>query len=314
MPFLQEIFILFLALMGIWIGSGLAITAVDKLANNIKQSSFLLSFFVLGFFTSISEIGVAFNSLIEKTPQVSAGNLLGGSIVLILLVIPALGILSKGIKLDHSFGYKGVLACVVFILIPFFLLMDKQLSVIDGFILISLYFILALYLYKSFGSNPQVAQTEVLKQSSKVFLFISILLGATILIVASNYLVDIIILIAEEMKISPFIISLLGLSIGTNLPEITMAIRSVLAGKSQIALGNYLGSAIFNPFVLGTLGVLSGGFVIQAGFTQPLVFSIFGFILFFLFIKSNNFLSRRESFILLGIYLLFIANEIMLQL
>ncbi len=310
MEIMQEIIILFIAFIGIWIGSGLILSSIDKLAGDIKHSSFLISFFVLGFFTSLTETGVALNSIIDRTPQVSAGNLLGGVIVLLLFVIPMLGIFGKGIKLNHDFGIKGVLYCILLFLLPFVLLYDRGLSVIDGFILVTAYFILSFYLFKSDKEASTPATTvQITNTRTSLRHILTIIFGVTLLIVASNYLVEEVVAIASSLKVSAFLISLLVLSIGTNLPEITLAIRSVLQGKTGVALGNYLGSAVFNIFILGIVAIISGGFVIESALYMPLLISMIGFITFYFFIKSNNTLSNKESMILLLLYIIFILLE-----
>jgi cation:H+ antiporter len=310
MQIIQEFFILILAFLGIWIGAGLIINSVEKLAGNLKHSSFLISFFVLGFFTSMTEITVAINSVIEATPQISAGNLMGGVIVLLLMVIPLLGIFGKGIKLDHSFGSKGVLFCILFFLTPFLLLFDSNLSQIDGYVLIIIYCMLSIFLFAQDKKSQEVSDSQdAYYTQNKLKLILLIIFGVTILIISSNFLVDEIISIASYLEVTPFIISLLALSIGTNLPEITLAIRSVIQGKTQIALGNYLGSSVFNIFILGILAVISGGFATVSSFFIPLIISLIGFSAFYLFMKSNDYLSRKESIILFLIYVIFVLVE-----
>jgi len=84
--------IYFLSFLGIWIGSGLVIKSVEKLSRVIRASSFAISFFLLGFFTSISELSVGVSAIIQHDPEIYVGNLLGASIVLFILVIPLLAI------------------------------------------------------------------------------------------------------------------------------------------------------------------------------------------------------------------------------
>ena len=81
----QQILVYVLAIAGVWIGSGLAIKSVEKLANFLNISSFMVSFVVLGLFTSIGELSVGVNALIEQDPEIYVGSLIGASIVLFLL-------------------------------------------------------------------------------------------------------------------------------------------------------------------------------------------------------------------------------------
>ncbi|MDD5470069.1 MAG: hypothetical protein PHO92_04715, partial [Candidatus Peribacteraceae bacterium] len=80
--------LLFLAAAVIWLLSGMLINATDRVARRYKRPGFAVAFFVLGFLTSIGEMSVAFNSTMQGVPQVSAGNLIGGSIVMFFLIIP----------------------------------------------------------------------------------------------------------------------------------------------------------------------------------------------------------------------------------
>ena len=71
-----------LSFVGIWVGSGLAIRSVERISQSLKVSSFAVSFLVLGLFTSISELSVGINSIMENDPEIYVGNLIGASIVL----------------------------------------------------------------------------------------------------------------------------------------------------------------------------------------------------------------------------------------
>ena len=90
------------AFIGIWVGAGMAITSVEKMAQKLRLSSFLVSFLVLGFFTSISEVSVGVNAVLSGDPGIFVGNLIGASIVLFLMVIPLLAITGKPITINKE--------------------------------------------------------------------------------------------------------------------------------------------------------------------------------------------------------------------
>ena len=97
-----------LAFVLLWIGSGIAVHAITKISYGLRMSSFFVSFLIMGFFTSITEIMVGINALVNKQPEIFVGNLIGSSIVIFLLVIPLLAFLSKGVNLNHSFKFKDL--------------------------------------------------------------------------------------------------------------------------------------------------------------------------------------------------------------
>ena len=76
--------------------------SVDRLAHKLHLSSFAVSFFLLGILTSVPEISVGVNSLIERKPEIFVGNLIGGIIVIFLLIIPVLAVFGNGVKLTHQ--------------------------------------------------------------------------------------------------------------------------------------------------------------------------------------------------------------------
>jgi cation:H+ antiporter len=306
-----EILIIIISLIAVWLGSGLAINSVEKLSKNMRVSSFILSFFLLGFVTSLTEVSVAINAYVNNEVEISIGNLLGGIIVLMLLTIPLLGVLAKGVKLNHTLDRRTFLLCLVLLLTPLFLLIDNSMTLAEGVVLTLLYAGLAYAFYKKEKRFEEAIKIKNKNHIGLVKPLLGIFVGAIVLIIASNFLVEQIIVIAGRLEASTFIISLIGLSIGTNLPEITLAVRSIIKGKSELAFGNYIGSAVFNILIIGILAITSNGFVIHADFLKILGFAFVGLLCFYIFASTNNELSRKESFVLLGIYILFVLTEIL---
>lgn len=303
-----------LALIGVWIGATLAVKPIDEIAKKTNSSSFIVSFFLLGMFTSLTEVSVAINSYIDKSIEISVGNLLGGVLVLLLFVIPLLGILAKGVKLNNGFGVTITFLSLILLLVPHFFLINKTLSFNESIIIFILYIVFSIILFLKNKKKSVIKQINKRKNKktqiklAKLIIFIT--LGSVILIISSNQLVLNMDKIGTSLSISPFILSLLGLSIGTNLPEISLAIVAVIKGRAEIGFGNYLGSALFNLLILSILGIASNGITINEDFTLLLVFSVIGFALFFLFIKSKNTLSRKEGLFLILIYIVFILSEL----
>ena len=100
------------------------------------------------------------------------------------------------------------------------------------------------------------------------------------------------------------------LSLGTNFPELSLALRSVLSGTKEVALGDYMGSASVNTLLFGIFTLLSGGEALQIdNFFFTLVFILVGLGLFYLFTRSKDMISRKEGLVLLFLYILFVIFE-----
>src|SRR3989338_3302472 len=97
----QELLYLLLGIGMVWVASGLVVNGVEKFSRDTRISTFAMSFLILGVLTSLTEISVGLNAVIDEKPSVFAGNLIGGSFVILLLIVPLLAIFSGGVMLKH---------------------------------------------------------------------------------------------------------------------------------------------------------------------------------------------------------------------
>jgi cation:H+ antiporter len=303
-------FLFIASIVLLWFGSGLSINSVEKLSKYLKLSSFLLSFYALGILTSTSEISVGVFSIIDGTPSVSVGNLLGASVVLTLFVIPLLALANNGLKFAANTSNINLPLCYLVISLPTFLILDKTLSTTDALIMLTSYLFLSISIsFKSsvvekLSASLSRPRIEIIRETLKA------LLGVTCVVIASKLIVDMVIVYSVARNISPFIIGLLVLSIGTNLPEISILIRSTLLHKKEVALGDYVGSAALNTFLLSIIIFLSGGTIyLNDGVNLNVLLLPAGSLLFLYFVRNKR-LERFEGLALLILYAVFIASEL----
>lgn len=296
----------------LWFGAGLIISSVDKFAKSLKISSFAISFFILGLMTSIPETSVGITAVINNDPEIFVGTLLGGVITMFLLVIPILAILGNGIKI-HSHLENGPLIFALFvILMPSIFVADKHISKFDGTVMLVLYLILFFFMQKKQGMLEAITkQVKAKKRVNHLKNLSLIILGVIIVFFSSNNIVDNTIYFAEILNVTPFLISLLILSIGTNLPELSLAIKSVITGKKDVAFGDYIGSAAANTLLFGLLSLAYDGEVnINGNFYITFFFIAVGLGVFYHFSRSKNNISRKEGFLLFCLYLAFLGIEL----
>lgn len=302
------------AFLAIWAGAGFIISAVDKLSRKLHISSFAMSFFVLGILTSMPEFAVGLTSISEGNPEIFVGTLLGGVMVLFLFVIPLLAIFGRGIKLNHDLGTYNIALCLVIIAAPALMILDKKLTNSEGLLLLLLYSVLLFVIQSKHGIfDRKNARAMQLKAYSLIDIF-KILGGVALVFIASHIIVDKTIYFAQILRVSPFYISLIGLSFGTNLPELFLAIRAIISGKKEIAFGDYLGSAAANTLLFGVFTLLTQGEILTVNrFIIPFLFITGGLSLFFYFTRTKNDISRKEGVALLGLYGLFLFVELFLK-
>ncbi|MEK7127157.1 MAG: sodium:calcium antiporter [Patescibacteria group bacterium] len=304
----MDIAIYLLSFFLIWQGSSLVVGSISKLAHKLNLSTFSVSFFVLGFLTSLPEIMVGLNSVIGGKPEIFVGNLLGGTLALFIFVIPLLAVFGNGLSLRHELNEKHLLVALVVILAPAFLILDNSAVIFDGLVLVSLYALL-FYILERGGqkiTNPSDGHSfHWIKDVAKI------VFGITLVVVSSYLLVDKTVYFAKVLGLSPFIISFIIVALGTNLPELALVARAAISGHKDIAFGDFLGSAVANSLIMGVMIIFNrGDIVIPTNFFMQFIFIFGGIALFYYFSRSHQDISRREGLILLAVYVIFLAVQL----
>lgn len=308
---LFNIFYFVISFVILWFSTGLILSSVEHISKRIRISSFSVSFFVLGILTSVPELALGINSIIIKDPKIYAGNLIGATITIFLFVIPVFAILSNGVKLNHEIKGRNMLMIFLVILAPSIFLINGSLTVLEGIVLVFLYFFLFLHLEKSqnllekIESIPEQYRNNVEKNVLKT------VFGIILVLFSANQIVKETVYFSNLLGISAFLIGLLFLSIGTNLPELFLAIRSALGKKKSVAFGDYLGSAATNSLLFGVLTIVNGKTVFVSNSSLiNLAFLILALATFYYFSRSKNDISRTEGIVLLIIYLSFLGTVV----
>ncbi len=305
----------FISFFLIWYASGIIVNSLTRFTKKLKLSTFAVSFFVLGILTSIPEFAVGINSIIQQRPGIFIGNLLGASLTLFILVIPILAVLGNGVKMIHQLSTDNLIFTLLFVAAPTFLIADNVLTRTESVFLILMYIILFYFIEKKHGLFVNVREgLENFKDKNAFEDVVELLLACVIVFVTSQYIVTQTIYFSELLSVSTFLISIVVLSIGTNLPELSLAIRAVMAGKREVALGDYLGSAAANSLLFGIFTFLNGDRInIETYSYKTMAMMLLGLGIFYFFSRSKQDISRREGKILLLVYLLFLVVEIFLQ-
>lgn len=296
----------------VWFGSGLVVSSVTHLAKSWRLSPFTLSFFLLGILTSLPEIAIGISAIRNGDPSIFMGTLFGGIIVMFLLVIPLLGLVSQGVRMPNQLPLKYLLLIIGILIVPSLLIIDQRLTPPEGVVLIFLYLVLFVVFFKK---KFQVFNLTLFKPKTRPnhgWMLAKIIVGVIVLYFASQQIVNSTLLFASFVHISPFLMSLLVVSLGTNIPELSIIFRAVLQRQNDVALADYLGSASANVLLFGVLTLLHGQDVILPSHTiHRLIFLVCGLIIFFFFARSRKTISPKESIFLLFCYVLFLILEIL---
>lgn len=283
------------------------------ISKKLKVSEFFLGFFVLSIVSSLPELAIAVNSA-QTVPELSLGNLLGATLILMTLVVGMSAIRFQSVNFQGRFREREMIGGLIVILMSVVFVFDRKLEIWEGVFMIIAYLALIADVRKQFTHK----KLEELKQevpAEKMYkLLVKSLVGTVILLIASNLAVGSVIKIAEDLEISSAIIGLFVLAIGTNTPELTLMFRSKNSDQSKLAIGNFIGSAVFNTPTLGLLTILSGGFEVKnfEGLVPVMVIITFASFLFLLFSWTGRKITHIEGAMLVGVYLSLVITEVIL--
>ncbi len=307
--------LIFLCSIGIvWYFAGVLIESVTHLSRRFNRTGFTTAFFLLGFLTSIGEFSVAINASIEGVPEVSVGNLIGASFVVLLLIVPLLAVLAGKVELRNTLSKRNLVLALAAIALPAVLVIDGTVTRVEGLFALLTYATLVWSIYRQKQEIPD-AKAIMAKPFEKKRSFLAdlgrIVGGGIMIFLASRVLVDQAVFFSLLIGAPTSLVGLVLLSLGTNVPEFVVAIRSVLKKKSDVAFGDYIGSATVNTFIFALLALVNGAFMFNAGETAgTTILLLIGLVIFFFFARSHSSLSRREGAILILFYAVFLGLQI----
>lgn len=293
------------------VGANWVVKGASFIARSFAVKSFLLGFLILGTVTTIPEMFVAYQAVRDGVPQLSVGNLLGGSILLLSFVMGIGAIILGRIVLDHGMTTRDIVQSSLVVAAPAVVLWDGKLTRFEGVILIAIYIIHVLFVSKEqhvVGTIERHAN-HVLHIGHALVLFVG---GILAIAVASHFIVTIAESLATSLQISPFVIGLFLVTLGTNLPELSLVVMAIVKKKRDIAFGDVLGSAVINTPILGIVCFVAPFSVPDYLRTRATLILLAGTALFFLWAASSKRdITRREGVGLFILYIMFVAFELL---
>lgn len=308
-------FLIYLAAFGVLsLGSTLIVSTIGRFTKLLRVPPFIFSFFIVGLITSVAEVAVAINAVSINRPEIFIGSMLGGTLVIFLLVIPLMTLLSGGLPVKKHIGSRNLVLILAIITAPAWFTLDQTITQMEGAALIALYASL-FFIIKAPGTAIHNVEKAWQKESTnwRENSLLRLALGTVVVFVSSRFIVEETLNYAENFQLSPFIVSLIVIAIGTNLPEIALAIKAATSHElkaEDIAIGDFLGSAAANVLLFGTFTLIYGSKIVTAkDFVPTFLCILLAVISFFAFTRGKSILTVKESIILMAVYGLFVISE-----
>lgn len=219
-------------------------------ARYFGMSPLMIGMVVVGFGTSAPEIAVSALAASQGSPELALGNAYGSNITNIALILGVSALICP-ILIKRQILTKELPILAAITLLSLALLLDGQLSRLDGFILLGVFTLLMGWTIVS-GLRDANAETEAADDSSMGIrsALLWLLTGLILLVISSQALVWGAVTIAKSFGVSELLIGLTIVAIGTSLPELASSVVAARKGEHEIALGNVLGSNLFNTLAV----------------------------------------------------------------
>ncbi len=304
---------LILTFVGKWL-----VDALSRIGRFLRLKEFVLAFFIIAFGTTLPNLIIGVISALNKIPELSFGDVIGSNIFDISLVVGLAALVSRaGLSSESRTVQGSAIFTVIIALLPLFLIFDGTLSRTDGLLLLLSFVAYTVWLFSKRDRFTKIYDDSVEHPTSKIFIKDSfiILAGLVLLLVGGQGVVKSATFFYQQFNFPLGLIGMFIVAVGTCLPETFFSLHAARRGQDWMILGNQMGNvAITSTFILGIVSLIEPIKINDfSPFAIARFFLIVGVLFFFFFLKSNQKITKKEGFFLIGTYIAFLIVEILIK-
>ncbi len=287
--------------------------AAERIGLSMNMSPFMVGVVIVAIGTSLPELISGIFASLEGKPEIVIGNIIGAHVSNIFFVLGITTLISKkSIKLGEEYIFIDLHFMLGSATMLVLFLFDGLITWSEGLILLIGFIVYQFYLFRS--EKPKAMHTindeDVLKQQKKFFGrdFAVIAVSAAFVFLGAKFTISSVVDIATILGVNEALIGLTVMSLGTTLPELAVSISAARAGKPEMAVGNILGSCIFNVFAVGGIASIIHPISLPSELqTISISFLIVASVFFYLLSQDKK-VSRFEGMLFLLFYLIFLLK------
>ena len=286
-------------------GADFFVDGASALAQKLKIPAIVIGLTVVAMGTSAPEASISIMSALRNSDSIAIGNVIGSNIANIFLILGITSLISVLTVQRNTLVYEIPFVGFITILLCWMGYQFGMISQSGAFVLLGLFVLFLAYLY-IIAKREKNDDLEI-KQMGGLKITLYIIGGLAMLVFGSNLTVDSAIKIARYIGVSERVIGLTIVAFGTSVPELVTCIVAAIKKQSDIAIGNIIGSNIFNIlFVLGIAGAISP-IPFKQEFLFDGAFAILAILLLILFSYKHMKLGRVAGATFLGIYIVYLV-------
>ncbi|MDE1477142.1 calcium/sodium antiporter [Xenorhabdus bovienii] len=303
-------------------GSDRLVYGAAVFARSLKIPPYIVGLTIMGIGTSLPELMVSITAAQDGLPNMAIGNAIGSNITNLLLITGAASLI-RPITVKSDILRRELPLMLLITAFVGYILAGSYLSRLDGIVLLltALFFIALMIKMTTVSQDDgldsymQERDAELPVEGNKGIALLWVVLGLIILPISTRMVIDNAAVVARIYGISELIIGLTILAVGTSLPELATSIAAAIKGENDMAMGNIIGSNVFNiTLVLGIPGILSPSVISPQAFSRDFWVMMAASVLFTIFcLGRKHRLNRLNGVLLLGCFIayfvvLFVSN------
>jgi cation:H+ antiporter len=308
-----EFLILIAGIAGLWLGTELTIGGAMAIARRLQLSEFFVGLVILSIGSDLPELAVAVDAglkglLGQDASGVVVGTSIGSVVAQIGFVLGLAGVISY-LTLARKFVFRHGSVLLGATILLFALAFDGRITRLEGLLLVGAYGAYVLALMN--GANVPDEQPRALAGGG-FSSWLALIAGLVVVIASSEVTVSTVVHIAHTFDVSEAVISVLVIGLGTSLPELSISISAILKKRTELSVGNIIGSNVLDTLLpIGLAAMISG-----VRFEQQLLFFDLPYIFLLTTIVLAFFITRRgvtrpEGIIILGLYGAYVAVKLL---
>lgn len=294
-------------------GADLLVDGASNIAKKYHIPEIIIGLTIVSIGTSMPELFVSITSALENHSDMAMGNVIGSNIANMLLIL-GLASMIRPVEFKRETRLIEIPMCLFFTIIFIVLCnIGNNITRLEAIILVLLFIAFIGYtILMSFkGEKFENSNEEKIKEENNESILknlMYVILGIVALKVGGDFSVENAVKIAENFNLSEKIISVTILAVGTSLPELVTSVSAAIKGKSDIAIGNIIGSNIFNMLLIIGVSAIIKPITYNISYNLDLIFLVIGTIVLSLFpiIPPKNKMSRANGVIYFVMYIFYI--------
>ena len=292
-----QIVIFLVAIAALLWSSDRFVESAERIGLSLGISPFIIGVTIVAFGTSLPELSTSVVSVLEGASQIVVGNVVGSNITNIALVLGLTAVVVKNIDLEYNLWHIDIPFLWGSAFLLYFTVMDGNLSIFESFL-----FLGGIVIFLAYSLKDQEKADKDERPTAGTKDYVLLVVGGAIVSLAATYVIDAITNISVILNVAPSVIALSAVAVGTSLPEVAVSLAAARKGKASIAVGNALGSNIFNTFIVMAVPRFFGPLVIPPEIIEVYLPLMIVMTVLLGVMSNNRKITRWEGYVLLLFY------------